>query len=65
MGHETKSSMIKSAQTKLGGVKGFQKYLSVPQKSLNNEAQNQKKKKPNIGWHHGPFCKSIPRSRNS
>jgi hypothetical protein len=33
-GHETKSSMIKSAQTKLGGIKEFQKYLSVPQKSL-------------------------------
>jgi hypothetical protein len=31
---EIKFSMIKGAQTKLGGMKEFQKYLSVPQKSL-------------------------------
>jgi hypothetical protein len=57
--------MIKSAQIKSGGMKKkSQKDLSAPQKSLINNAQNQKNKKPNIGGHHGPFCKSIPRSRN-
>jgi hypothetical protein len=33
-GHERKSPIIKSAQTKLGGMKEFQKDLSVPQKSI-------------------------------
>jgi hypothetical protein len=33
-GHERKSLIIKSAQIKLGGMKEFQKDLSVPQKSL-------------------------------
>jgi hypothetical protein len=33
-GHERKSPIIKSAQTKLGGMKEFQKDLSMPQKSI-------------------------------
>jgi len=49
--HKRKFSITKGAHTKLGGYKKSKgsKILSIKKKSQCNDAQNQKKKKPNIG----------------